>query len=135
MRFAGINWLAVLTSAAIFFAIGYAIHMQLVDLEAWDSAKHVDQAQLSTTRMAAGMILPLATAIGLAVLFKWGNVTGVADGIKWALVVALASGLRPCRSVSRAREQICASLPPSISRKSIHRIAYHRHPTWPGACA
>jgi hypothetical protein len=93
MRFAGINWLAVLISAAIFFVIGYVIHMQLVDLQAWDAAKHVDQAQLSTTRMAAGMILPLATAIGLAVLFKWGNVTGVADGIKWALVVAFASGL------------------------------------------
>jgi len=68
-------------------------HMRLVNLKAWDAAKHVDQAKLSKTRMACGMVLPLATAVGLAVLFSWGNVTGVAEGIKWGLVVALASGL------------------------------------------
>ena len=93
MHFAGINWAAVLVAAAAFFAIGYIIHMRLVDLEAWDAAKHTDKAMLSTTRMASGMILPLATAIGLAVLFNWGNVAGVGNGIKWGLVVALGSGL------------------------------------------
>ena len=93
MHIAGINWVAVLAAAAAFFAIGYVIHMRLVDLKAWDAAKHTDQAKLSKARMAAGMILPLATAIGLALLFSWGDVTGVADGVKWGLVVALASGL------------------------------------------
>jgi Protein of unknown function (DUF1761) len=67
--------------------------MRMVDLTAWDAAKHTDKAKLSTTRMASGMILPLATAIGLAVLFNWGNVAGVGNGIKWGLVIALASGL------------------------------------------
>jgi hypothetical protein len=43
--------------------------------------------------MASGMILPLATAIGLAVLFNWGNVPGAGNGITWGLVIALASGL------------------------------------------
>jgi hypothetical protein len=93
MQIAGINWVAVLAAAAAFFAIGFVIHLRLVDLKAWDAAKHVDQAKLSKTRMACGMVLPLATAVGLAVLFSWGNVTGVAEGIKWGLVVALASGL------------------------------------------
>ena len=93
MHIAGINWVAVLVAAAAFFAIGYVIHMRLVDLKAWNAAKHIDEAELSMTRMASGMILPLATAIGLAVLFSWGNVTGVGDGIKWGLVVALASAL------------------------------------------
>lgn len=93
MRFAGINWIAVVVAAAAYFAIGYVIHMQLVDLKAWDAAKHVITSEVSTTRMAFGIILPLATAVGLAVLFRWGNITGVADGIKWALVIALASGL------------------------------------------
>ena len=93
MHIAGINWAAVLVAAAAFFGIGYVIHMRLVDLEAWDAAKHNDKAQLSATRMAAGMILPLATAIGLAVLFNWGNVAGVRNGIAWGLVIALASGL------------------------------------------
>ena len=93
MHIAGINWLAVLIAAVVFFAIGYVIHMRLVNLAAWNAAKHIDEAQLSKTRMASGMILPVATAIGLAVLFSWGNVVGVVEGIKWGLVVALTSGL------------------------------------------
>ena len=93
MHLFGINWAAVLVAAAAFFAIGFVIHMRLVDLKAWDAAKHTDQAKLSQARMAFGIILPLASAIGLAVLFSWGGVTGVADGVKWGLVVALASGL------------------------------------------
>ena len=68
MHIAGINWVAVLVAAAVFFAIGYIIHMRLVDLKAWDAAKHTDKAKLSKTRMASGMILPLATAIGLAIV-------------------------------------------------------------------
>ena len=66
------NWAAVLAAAAAFFAIGYVIHMRLVDLEAWNVAKHIDKVELSAKRMASGMILPLATAIGLAVPFRWG---------------------------------------------------------------
>jgi hypothetical protein len=93
MHLFGINWAAVLVAAAAFFAIGFVIHMRLVDLKAWDAAKHTDQAKLSKARMAFGMILPLATAVGLALLFSWGDVTGVADGVKWGIVVALASGL------------------------------------------
>ena len=93
MHIAGINWVAVLTAAAAFFVIGFVIHLRLVDLKAWDAAKHVDEAKLSKARMASGIVLPLATAIGLAVLFNWANVTGVAEGVKWGLLVALASGL------------------------------------------
>lgn len=93
MHLFGINWAAVLVAAAAFFAIGFVIHMRLVDLNAWDAAKHTDQAQLSKARMASGVILPLATAIGLAVLFSWADVAGVGNGVKWGLVIALASGL------------------------------------------
>ena len=57
MHIAGINWAAVLVAAAAFFAIGYVIHMRLVDLEAWDAAKHNDKAKLSATRMAAQAIV------------------------------------------------------------------------------
>ena len=50
MHIAGVNWVAVLVAAAAFFAIGFVIHMRLVDLKAWDAAKHVDQA--NSTRRA-----------------------------------------------------------------------------------
>ena len=93
MHVAGINWVAVLAATAAYFAIGFVIHLRLIDVNAWDAAKHTDQAQLSKVRMASGVVLPLATAIGLAVLFSWSNVTGIADGIKWGIVVALASAL------------------------------------------
>jgi hypothetical protein len=84
MHIADINWVAVLVAAAAFFAIGYVIHLQLVDLEAWDAAKHTDRERLSGTRMAFGVVLPLATAIGIAVLFNWANVAGfgtVSNGV------------------------------------------------------
>lgn len=93
MHVAGINWAAVLVAALAFAAIGYLIHMRLVDMEAWNAAKHVNDAQLSSARMAFGLLLPLATAIGLAILFRWAGVAGVVEGVKWALVVALASAL------------------------------------------
>ena len=38
MRNAGINWIAVLVATLAFIAIGYVIHMHLVDLAAWDAA-------------------------------------------------------------------------------------------------
>ena len=93
MHIAGLNWVAILAAAAAFFAIGYVIHMRLVDLKAWNAAKRIDEAELSMARMASGMVLPLATAIGLAVLFNWADVTGIGNGMKWGLVVALASAL------------------------------------------
>lgn len=93
MHVAGFNWAAVLAAAAAFFAIGYVIHMRLVDLKAWNAAKHVDEARLSGARMASGIVLPFATAMGLAVLFSWADVAGVGNGVKWGLVVALASAL------------------------------------------
>ena len=93
MHVAGINWVAVLVAAAAYFAIGYLIHMRLVDLKAWNAAKHIEESGLSASRMAAGMILPLVTAIGLALLFSWGHVEGVGDGVKWALAIAVASAL------------------------------------------
>ena len=93
MHIAGINWAAVLVAALAFFALGFVIHMKLVDLKAWDAAKHTDQGRLSKMRMASGIVLPFATAIGLAVLFSWANVAGVGEGVKWGLVVAFASAL------------------------------------------
>ena len=93
MRIAGINWIAVLVAALFFIAIGYVIHMQLVDLTAWDAAKHTNQDELSQSRMAFGMLLPLATSVGLALLLRWGNVVSVGQGVRWAIVVAFASAL------------------------------------------
>jgi hypothetical protein len=93
MRIAGINGIAVLVAALAFIAIGYVIHMQLVDLAAWDAAKHTNRSELSQSRMAFGAVLPLATTIGLAMLFRWGNVAKVGDGATWAVVVAFASAI------------------------------------------
>ena len=93
MRIAGINWIAVLVATLAFIAIGYVIHMQVVDLAAWDAAKHTNQDELSQSRMAFGMLLPLATSIGLALLLRWGNVVSVGQGVRWGIVVACASAL------------------------------------------
>lgn len=75
MHIAGINWVAVLAAAGAFYGIGFVIYWLLIDQKAWNAAKHINEAELS--RMPFSPVLPLATAIGLAVLFSWANVTGV----------------------------------------------------------
>jgi len=40
-----------------------------------------------------GVVMPLMTAGFMAVLFKWGQVSGAAKGAKWAAVIALASAV------------------------------------------
>ena len=94
LHIAGINWAAVLAAAAAFFTIGEIIHRWLVDLKAWNAAKHIDDGSRECmVHMASGMTLPLATAVALALLFNCSTVNGAANGFKWGLVVALASGL------------------------------------------
>jgi hypothetical protein len=41
-------------------------------------------------------VMPILTAVFLAVLFKWGQVTGASKGAQWAMVVALASAIPTC---------------------------------------
>lgn len=96
MRAGGINWLAALAAAVGFYAVGFIIYGVLIDPDMWMAAEGLTAAEMEATgasRMPFSVLMPLATAFGMAVLFKWGNVQTMADGVKWAAVIALASAV------------------------------------------
>ncbi|HEU0284949.1 MAG TPA: DUF1761 family protein [Sphingomicrobium sp.] len=96
MRAGGINWVAALAAAIAIYAIGFVIYGLLIPAEtwmAWEGVSEAETAAVAESRMMFSPIMPLMTAIFLAVLFKWGQVASVSTGIRWAAVVALASAV------------------------------------------
>ena len=96
MRAGGINWVAVIVAAIAIYAIGFVIYGLLVPPEWWMKAEGITQEQIEAqggARMPFSVVMPLMTAIFLAVLFKLGKVADAATGAKWAVVVALASAI------------------------------------------
>lgn len=84
MRAGGINWLSVVVAAVAFYAIGFIIYGLLIPAEMEATAE---------SRMMFGVVMPLMTAIFMALLFKWGSVKGAVTGAQWGAVIALASAV------------------------------------------
>ena len=96
MRSGGINWLAVIVAAVAIYAVGFVIFGLLVPPDTWmawegDTAEEI--AKVGDSRMPFGVIMPLLTAIFLAVIFKWAQVAGASNGAKWGAIIALASAV------------------------------------------
>ena len=95
MRSGGINWLAVIAAAIVIYAIGFVIYGVVVPADSWMAMAGMteDQKAIALTRMPYSVVMPLMTAVFLAVLFKWGQVADAMTGAKWAVVVGLASAV------------------------------------------
>jgi hypothetical protein len=96
MRSGGINWLAVVAAAVAIYAIGFVIYGLLIPAEtwmAWSGVSAEDIEAVGSSRMPFSVVMPLMTAIFMAVIFKWAQVAGASDGAKWGAVVALASAV------------------------------------------
>jgi len=96
MRSGGINWLAVVGAAIAIYAIGFVIYGLLIPAESWMAMSGItaeEMEKVGTSRMPFSVVMPLMTAIFLAVLFKMGGVADAAKGAKWATIVALASAI------------------------------------------
>jgi hypothetical protein len=95
MRSGGINWLAVIAAAVAVYALGFVIYGIVIPEERFMAMSGITDAELSVamSRMMFSPLMPILTAVFLAVLFKWGQVTGASKGAQWALVVALASAI------------------------------------------
>ena len=95
MRSAGINWVAVIAAAIVIYAIGFVIYAVIVPADAWMAMTGMTEGEKATAlaRMMYSPLMPLLTAVFLAVLLKWGNVSDAMTGAKWAVVVGLASAV------------------------------------------
>lgn len=95
MRSGGINWLAVIAAAVAIYAIGFVIYGVLVPEEAWMAMSGMTEGEKATalSRMMFSPLMPILTAVFMAVLFKWGQVADAMTGIKWAVVIGLASAV------------------------------------------
>ncbi|HKX92924.1 MAG TPA: DUF1761 domain-containing protein [Sphingomicrobium sp.] len=95
MRSGGINWLAVVVAAIAIYAIGFVIYALMIPMDtymAMSGLTEADQA-VATSRMMFSPLMPILTAVFLAILYKWGQVADAATGAKWAIVVAFASAI------------------------------------------
>ena len=96
LRAGGINWIAVLVAAVAFYAIGFVIYGLLIPPERWMALSGISAADMEAVgqnRMPFSVVMPLMTAGFMALLFKWGSVTGISKGAQWGVVVALASAV------------------------------------------
>jgi hypothetical protein len=84
----------VLAAAVAIYAIGFLIYGMLVPAETWLAWTGLTEEEINAAdRMAYSPIMPVMTALFLAILFKWGNVGGAGTGARWGAVVALASAV------------------------------------------
>jgi hypothetical protein len=98
MRSGGINWLAVIAAAIAIYALGFVIYGMVISEESYMAMSGITEADkaVAMSRMMFSPVMPILTAVFLAVLFKWGQVTGASKGAQWAMVVALASAIPTC---------------------------------------
>jgi hypothetical protein len=98
MRSGGINWLAVIAAAVAIYALGFVIYGLLIPEESWMAMSGTTEAEkaVGMSRMMFSPVMPILTAVFLAVLFKWGQVASAMKGAQWAMVVALASAIPTC---------------------------------------
>lgn len=96
MRVMGYNVVAILVSAIAIYAIGFVIYGLIIDPAVWMKAAGITKEQMDavgTSRMIYSPLMPLVTATGMAVLFKWANVSGLSSGVRYGALVAILSAI------------------------------------------
>jgi hypothetical protein len=96
MRAMGIHWLAVLVAGIAVYAVGFVIYGVVLDQATWMAASRISAEELAavgTSRLPFSPVMPLVTAVAMAVLFKWANVAGAVNGIRWGALIAIVSAL------------------------------------------
>jgi hypothetical protein len=85
---AGDNWLAVLAAAAAIYAVGFLIYGALFS-GLWLRLSGYSREQLKPHmwKMAISPVMPILTAIGLALVFKAARVDSLMDEVLWAFQI------------------------------------------------
>ena len=90
----GDNWLAIIVAAVAIYAIGFIIYGAVFSgLWMKLSGYTKEQLQPHMWKMAISWIMPILTAIGLALILKSAGVTNLATGLMISLQVWLFIGL------------------------------------------
>jgi len=96
MRMCGIHVGAALVAAVAIYMVGFLVYGVLMAPEDWMAGAGITQAEMEAvgmSRMPYSPIMPIMTAFGMAFLFKWAGVSGLANGVKWAVLIALMSAI------------------------------------------
>ena len=78
----GDNWLAIAAAAVAFYAVGFIIYGAVFS-KLWMQLSGFTKEQLAphTWKMAVSPIMPILTAIGLAIILKLAHVDNLATGL------------------------------------------------------
>lgn len=77
----GDNWIAIIVAAIAIYAVGFIIYAGLSKLWMRQSGFTMDQLKPHRWKMALSPIMPLLTAVGLALILKLARVDNVATGV------------------------------------------------------
>ena len=96
MRLYGYNLVAILAAAIVIYAVGYVIYGVLIPPDVWMKNAGITPEEMHAiggARMIYGPLMPLATAIGMAVLFRWAGVARLQAGLRYGALIALLSAI------------------------------------------
>lgn len=77
----GDNWIAIIVAAIAIYAVGFVIYGGLSKLWLSHSGYTKEQLQPHTWKMALSPIMPILSAIGLALILKLARVDNLATGL------------------------------------------------------
>lgn len=77
----GDNWIAIVVAAIAIYAVGFVIYGGLSKLWLSQSGYTKEQLQPHTWKMALSPIMPILSAIGLALILKLARVDNLATGL------------------------------------------------------
>jgi len=93
MRFMGHNVLAILAAAIAIYVIEFVIFGLIIPGPDYAAMVGLNMDQMHADRMPVGVIMPILTAIGLALVIKWRNAAGWMGGATTALIMAVLFAL------------------------------------------
>jgi Protein of unknown function (DUF1761) len=90
MRYNGHNVLAIVVAAVAIWAVGFLIYVVLFSEQwiAWQGLTEADMQQ-DNGRMPFMVVMPFLQAIGLSLVIKWRNVTGMMGGLTTGVLMAV----------------------------------------------
>jgi hypothetical protein len=93
MRYMGNNVLAIIAAAIAIYAIEFVIFGLLIPGQQYAAMVGLSAEQMHDERMPVGILMPILTAIGLALVIKWRNAPGWMGGMMTALMMVFVFAL------------------------------------------